>query len=203
MEAQRTSLEQFNNRYLFISAGKAGALLLALFYYGAFRAAAGATFFLLRILEKRSAIPQHWRRYLGNIEVRLYAVLVILLGMLACYLWLSWAFSLFPDAGVERIAGRLVAGVIRHLSLSIVASLPGLMIVVLIFLLTRLIIRGEGGSRRSPPAAFRFPAFIRRPLAPPVGLSRWSSGCLPSPPPTRSFPAPTLSPSKALACSSA
>lgn len=41
MEAQRTSLqEQFNNRYLFISAGKAlaGALLLALFYYGAFRA---------------------------------------------------------------------------------------------------------------------------------------------------------------------
>ncbi len=45
---------------------------------------------------KRSAIPQHWRRYLGNIEVRLYAVLVILLGMLACYLWLSWAFSLFP-----------------------------------------------------------------------------------------------------------
>lgn len=32
-------------------------------------------------------------------------------------------------------------GVIRHLSLSIVASLPGLMIVVLIFLLTWLIIR--------------------------------------------------------------
>ena len=84
MEAQRTSLqEQFNNRYLFISAGKAlaGALLLALFYYGAFRAWRRVRrFFLLRILEKRSAIPQHWRRYLGNIEVRLYAVLVILLG---------------------------------------------------------------------------------------------------------------------------
>lgn len=48
MEAQRTSLqEQFNNRYLFISAGKAlaGALLLALFYYGLPRLAAGATFF--------------------------------------------------------------------------------------------------------------------------------------------------------------
>lgn len=46
MEAQRTSLqEQFNNRYLFISAGKAlaGALLLALFYYGCLpRLAAGA-----------------------------------------------------------------------------------------------------------------------------------------------------------------
>lgn len=146
MEAQRTSLqEQFNNRYLFISAGKAlaGALLLALFYYGAFRAWRRVRrFFLLRILEKRSAIPQHWRRYLGNIEVRLYAVLVILLGMLACYLWLSWAFSLFPWTRVwSESLGDWSLGVIRHLSLSIVASLPGLMIVVLIFLLTWLIVR--------------------------------------------------------------
>ncbi|EOD8884144.1 mechanosensitive ion channel family protein [Klebsiella pneumoniae] len=146
MEAQRTSLqEQFNNRYLFISAGKAlaGALLLALFYYRAFRAWRRVRrFFLLRILEKRSAIPQHWRRYLGNIEVRLYAVLVILLGMLACYLWLSWAFSLFPWTRVwSESLGDWSLGVIRHLSLSIVASLPGLMIVVLIFLLTWLIIR--------------------------------------------------------------
>ncbi|WP_180395987.1 mechanosensitive ion channel family protein [Klebsiella pneumoniae] len=146
MEAQRTSLqEQFNNRYLFISAGKAlaGALLLALFYYGAFRAWRRVRrFFLLRILEKRSAIPQHWRRYLGNIEVRLYDVLVILLGMLACYLWLSWAFSLFPWTRVwSESLGDWSLGVIRHLSLSIVASLPGLMIVVLIFLLTWLIIR--------------------------------------------------------------
>lgn len=146
MEAQRTSLqEQFNNRYLFISAGKAlaGALLLALFYYGAFRAWRRVRrFFLLRILEKRSAIPQHWRRYLGNIEVRLYAVLVILLGMLACYLWLSWAFSLFPWTRVwSESLGDWSLGVIRDLSLSIVASLPGLMVVVLIFLLTWLIIR--------------------------------------------------------------
>ncbi|HHT1104210.1 TPA: mechanosensitive ion channel family protein [Klebsiella pneumoniae] len=146
MEAQRTSLqEQSNNRYLFISAGKAlaGALLLALFYYGAFRAWRRVRrFFLLRILEKRSAIPQHWRRYLGNIEVRLYAVLVILLGMLACYLWLSWAFSLFPWTRVwSESLGDWSLGVIRDLSLSIVASLPGLMIVVLIFLLTWLIIR--------------------------------------------------------------
>ena len=80
--------------------------------------------------------------YLGNIEVRLYAVLVILLGMLACYLWLSWAFSLFPWTRVwSESLGDWSLGVIRDLSLSIVASLPGLMIVVLIFLLTWLIIR--------------------------------------------------------------
>ncbi|WP_265012899.1 mechanosensitive ion channel family protein [Klebsiella variicola] len=124
MEAQRTSLqEQFNDRYLLLSAGKAlaGGLLLALFYYGAFRA---------------------WRRYLGNIELRLYAVLVILVGMLASYLWLSWAFSLFPWTRVwSESLGDWSLGVIRDLSLSIVASLPGLMIVVLIFLITWLIIR--------------------------------------------------------------
>ncbi len=50
MEAQRTSLqEQFNNRYLFISAGKSPGrerCCWALFYYGAFpRLAAGATLF--------------------------------------------------------------------------------------------------------------------------------------------------------------
>ena len=146
MEAQRTGLrEQFNTRYLLLSAGKAlaGALLLALFYYSAFRAWRRVRrFFLLRILEKRSAIPQHWRRYLGNIEVRLYAVLVIFIGMLACYFWLSWVFSLFPWTRVwSESLGEWSLGVIRDLSLSIVASLPGLMIVVLIFLLTWLIIR--------------------------------------------------------------
>ena len=82
MEAQRTSLrEQFNNRYLFISAGKAtpGAAAGAV-YYGAFRAGGGCDAFPAADPRKRSAIPQHWRRYLGNIEVRLYAVLVIFLG---------------------------------------------------------------------------------------------------------------------------
>lgn len=69
-------------------------------------------------------------------------MLVILLGMLACYLWLSWAFSLFPWTRVwSESLGDWSLGVIRDLSLSIVASLPGLMIVVLIFLLTWLIIR--------------------------------------------------------------
>lgn len=69
-------------------------------------------------------------------------MLVILLGMLACYLWLSWVFSLFPWTRVwSESLSDWSLGVIRDLSLSIVASLPGLMIVVLIFLLTWLIIR--------------------------------------------------------------
>ena len=73
-------------------------------------------------------------------------MLVILLGMLACYLWLSWAFSLFPGRGCG--ANRWATGRWGDPppSLSIVASLPGLMIVVLIFLLTAYHSPGEGGS---------------------------------------------------------
>ena len=61
MEAQRTGLqEQFNQRYLLISAGKAlaGALLLALFYYGAFRAWRRVRrFFQLRISKSAALFP--------------------------------------------------------------------------------------------------------------------------------------------------
>ena len=54
---------RLNPVFLATAAALAGALLLALFYYGAFRAWRRVRrFFLLRILEKRSAIPQHWRR---------------------------------------------------------------------------------------------------------------------------------------------
>lgn len=87
-------------------------------------------------------IPHNWRRILGNIESRLYALLVILLGVLAGYVWLSWVFSLFPwTRGWGESLGELSVGVIRDISLSIVSALPGLMIVLLIFLITWFIIR--------------------------------------------------------------
>ncbi|EMK9312487.1 mechanosensitive ion channel [Klebsiella aerogenes] len=146
MEAQRTSLrEQYNTRYLLLAALKsaAGALLLALACYLAFRSWRRVRrFFHLRILEKRSMIPHNWRRFLGNIESRLYALLVILLGVLAGYVWLSWVFSLFPWTRVwGESLGEWSVGVIRDISLSIVSALPGLMIVLLIFLITWFIIR--------------------------------------------------------------
>ncbi len=131
MEAQRTSLqEQFNDRYLLLSAGKAlaGGAAAGAVYYGAFRALpAGAALFPAADRPKNAAPSRSTGGAIsGNIEVRLYAVLVILVGMLASYLWLSWAFSLFPWTRVwSESLGDWSLGVIRDLSLSIVASCRG------------------------------------------------------------------------------
>ncbi|WP_241723593.1 mechanosensitive ion channel family protein [Raoultella sp. HC6] len=146
IEAQRTSLrEQYNRSYLLLSAGKtlAGALALALLYYAAYRSWRRVRrFFTLRILEKRSWIPQNWRRFLGNIETRLYALLMALLGILALYAWLSWAFGLFPWTRVwSESLGEWSLKVIQEIALSILSSLPGLLIVLIIFLITWFIIR--------------------------------------------------------------
>ncbi|MBZ7671138.1 mechanosensitive ion channel family protein [Klebsiella grimontii] len=146
MEAQRTSLrEQYNTRYLLLAGVKSivGALLLALGGYLAFRSWRRVRrFFHLRILEKRSIIPHSWRRFLGNVESRMYALLMIVLGLVALYVWLSWVFSLFPWTRVwGESLGEWSVGVVRDISLSIVSALPGLMIVVLIFLMTWFIIR--------------------------------------------------------------
>lgn len=62
--------------------------------------------------------------------------------MLANYLWLSWAFSLSPwTRAWSESLGDWSLGVICDFSLSTAASLPGLMIAVLILLVTWLIIR--------------------------------------------------------------
>ena len=125
--------------------------------------------------------------------------------MLACYLWLSWAFSLFPWTRVwSESLGDWSLGVIRHL-VSVDCRLPaGLMIVVLIFLLTWLIIRlvkvvldqVAAGRIQIPGIHPETVSATRRLISVVIWLFALSAA-------TRSFPAPTLSPSKALACSSA
>lgn len=108
MEAQRTALrDQYDTGWLALSAGKTvvGLLVLSLFWYGAWRSWRWVrNVCRRRILENRSVIPQSWRKFVGAIEARLYALLMILLGILGLYLWLSWAFSLFPGhaSGAHR-----------------------------------------------------------------------------------------------------
>lgn len=146
MEAQRTALrDQYNSRWLVLSTVKAaaGLLGLVLFWYGSYRSWRWVKrLYRRRIIENRSWIPQSWRRFVGAIETRLYALLVILLGIMALYLWLSWAFSLFPWTRIWGASlGDWSVKVIQDIALSVVSALPGLLIVLVIFLLTAFILK--------------------------------------------------------------
>ena len=146
MEAQRMALrDQYDSGWLALSTVKAAAafLVLVLFCYVAYRSWRWVQrFYSLRILENRSLIPHRWRRFIGAIEARLYALLMILLGIVAFYAWLSWVFSLFPWTRVWGTSlGDWSMRVLRQIALSIASALPGLMIVLLIFLITAAILK--------------------------------------------------------------
>jgi len=146
MENQRTALrDQYDSGWLALSVVKtaAGLLVLVFFWYGAYRSWRRVRrFYRHRIIENRSWIPHRWRRFIGAIETRLYALLMILLGIVAFYAWLSWVFSLFPWTRVWGSSlGDWSIRVLRQIALSIASALPGLLIVLLIFLITAFILK--------------------------------------------------------------
>lgn len=146
MEAQRTALrDQFNSRWLLLSALKtvAGLIVLLLFWYAAWRSWRWVKrFYRRRIIENKSWLPQRWRRFTGAIETRLYGLMMLLLGLISLYVWLSWVFSLFPWTRVWGASlGDWAVRVVREIALSIVSALPGLLIVVIIFLITGFILK--------------------------------------------------------------
>lgn len=146
MDAQRAALhDQYDTGWLALSVVKTAAGLLALFIfgYGAWRSWRWVRrFYRRRIVENRSWVPQSWRRYIGTIEIRLYALLMILLGLAGFYAWLSWSFSLFPWTRIWGTSlGDWSIRVLQQIALSIVSALPGLMIVLIIFLITALILK--------------------------------------------------------------
>lgn len=146
MEAQRTALrDQYNRSWLMLSAIKAvgGLLGLVALWYGAYRSWRRVKhLFRRRIIENRSWIPQSWRRFIGAIEARLYATLMILLGVIALYVWLSWVLSLFPWTRVWGASlGDWSVRAFQGIALAVVSALPGLMIVLIIFMLTAVILK--------------------------------------------------------------
>lgn len=146
MEAQRMALrDQYDSGWLALSTVKAaaGLLVFILFCYGAFRSWRWVRrFYGRRIVENRSLIPLRWRCFIGAIETRLYALLMILLAIMAFYAWLSWVFSLFPWTRVWGTSlGDWSIRALRQIALSIVSALPGLLIVMLIFLITAFILK--------------------------------------------------------------
>ncbi|MGN8238766.1 mechanosensitive ion channel family protein [Enterobacter soli] len=146
LEAQRTALrDQFNTGWLVLSAVKtvAGLALFLLVGYGAWRSWRWVRqYYRRQIAENRGWIPKSWRRYTGAIEARLYGLLMILLGIVAFYVWLGWALSLFPWTRVWATSlGDWSLRVVRQIALSIVSALPGLMIVLIIFIITAFILK--------------------------------------------------------------
>jgi len=146
METQRVALrDQYDSGWLALSTVKAAAgfLVFVLFCYGAWRSWRWVRrFYRRRIVENRSWVPHRWRRFIGAIETRLYALLMILLAIVAFYFWLSWVFSLFPWTRVWGTSlGDWSIRALREIALSIVSALPGLLIVMLIFLITAFILK--------------------------------------------------------------
>ena len=67
---------------------------------------------------------------------------MVLLGIMAFYIWLSWSFSLFPWTRVWSASlGDWSVRVLREIALSILAALPGILIVLIIFLITAFILK--------------------------------------------------------------
>ncbi|TDS97675.1 mechanosensitive ion channel-like protein [Rahnella sp. BIGb0236] len=144
--AQRTSLiDQYSSSYLTLATVKvlAGTAVLILLYYLAFRSWSRVkAYFTARILLKKGWIPYRWRSLLGAVEVHAYAALMILLSIVAFYLWLSWLFRLYPWTRVwGESLGDWSVNVIQRIALSIVSAFPGLLIVAIIFLLTAFILK--------------------------------------------------------------
>lgn len=146
MEAQRTALrDQYDSGWLALSVVKSAAGLLALVFlwFGAYRSWQWVKqFYHRRIRENRSWVPQRWRHFVGIFESRVYAMMMIIFGIVALYAWLSWVFSLFPWTRIwGESLGEWAVHVLREIALSIFSALPGLMIVLVIFLITAFILK--------------------------------------------------------------
>lgn len=146
LEAQRNSLrDQYDTRWLVLSTAKtaAGILIWFLLGYGALRSWKWVRgHYRRKVAEKRSWVPQRWRRFIGLIEARLYGLLMLVVMILAFYGWLSWSFSLFPWTRVWATSlGDWTLHVIRQIALAVASALPGLAIVFIIFTITAVILK--------------------------------------------------------------
>ncbi|WP_409075194.1 mechanosensitive ion channel family protein [Pantoea sp. C3] len=146
LDTLRQSLsEQYSSRYLLLSAGKSflGALLLLAFILFALRSYAWLKrIYAVRRAQRKSIIPGALRAFLGPIEVRLYALVLISAFLVSFYIWVSWVLRLFPWTRIWGMElGGYALGLLQRLGMAILSALPGMLIVVVIFLITALVTR--------------------------------------------------------------
>ncbi|OWY40846.1 mechanosensitive ion channel protein MscS [Xenophilus sp. AP218F] len=105
-----------------------------------------------RRLAQRPVAPLNWlhsrydlRGVLRGLECRLVDLTALLCALFAGYLWLSYVLGRFPyTRPLGKRLGESLLGLVGELAQDMLAALPGLVTVALIFLLTRLISRGLG-----------------------------------------------------------
>ncbi|MCS3455650.1 small-conductance mechanosensitive channel [Aeromonas sp. BIGb0405] len=98
-----------------------------------------------RLLLQKGLIPHQWRQVAGNVEVRLLGLVTLLLVFMVTYGWLTYVLGLFPQtrAWSDRLGSSLFTLCVDMLE-GIMAAMPGLVTVLLIFVMTRLFIRMLG-----------------------------------------------------------
>ncbi|CAB1216261.1 mechanosensitive ion channel family protein [Klebsiella michiganensis] len=146
LEAQRTALrDQYDRRSLALSALKTaiGVVALLAFWFLQYRSWRWVRrVYRRKIIDNKGLIPQTWRRFLGEVESRLYALLMLLLGITATYVLLRWAFSLFPWTRVwGESLGDWSIRIVSQIAYSIISALPGLLVVLIIFVMTFVILK--------------------------------------------------------------
>jgi small-conductance mechanosensitive channel len=81
---------------------------------------------------------------------RVIGLTSLVLGLLALYAWLAYVLREFPYTRPwGESLGGFVLGTFRHVGLRVLAAIPGLFAVALIFLLTRVLVRLAAGVFRA------------------------------------------------------
>lgn len=138
-------IEQYSPHYLLLSALKsvAGAAALVTVCWFAYRSLAYVRrYYTARKQQNKPGLFPQLRSFLGQFEVRLYAWLMGILCVLGFYLWISWVLRLFPYTRIWGMElGQYTLQLFQRIGLVILSALPGLCVVIAIFVITGFIVK--------------------------------------------------------------
>jgi small-conductance mechanosensitive channel len=144
-EVRLKYLELHSTPYLLKATGK--ALLASLVFFGAIWLLQWChrrvrKWLANRLLLQKGLIPHQWRQVAGNVEVRILGLVSLLVVSMFTYGWLTYVLGLFPQtrAWSDRLGSSLFSLCADMLD-GIMAAMPGLVTVMLIFVMTRVFIR--------------------------------------------------------------
>ncbi|ADU71662.1 mechanosensitive ion channel family protein [Pantoea sp. At-9b] len=146
LENLRLSLkEQYSPRYILTSVAKslAGAAALTLLIVLCWRLARWLMRSdIARPANRKPLLPASVHSFIGPLRIRTYQTLLVIICLGAGYVWLSWVLRMFPYTRVWGMdLGNYALGLLQGVGLAMLAALPGLFIVTVIFLITAFVTR--------------------------------------------------------------